>query len=238
MDGLVVENLHVSVDGKEIVRGVSFTAPKGVITVIMGPNGSGKSTLLLALMGHPRYTVTGGRVLLDGEDLLALKPHERAQKGLFLAFQSPPELPGVKVYSFLDEAAKRLGLSVDRPIESILEGVGLPRGYADRSVHVGFSGGEKKRFEVAQALFFEPKVVMLDEPDSGLDIDGLRMLSEKLRELVAKGRAVLLVSHNPKTIEYVKPDKVLALVSGRIVAEGGLDLVERIESEGFPVVSE
>ncbi len=238
MDGLVVENLHVSVDGREIVHGVSFTAPKGAITVIMGPNGSGKSTLLLALMGHPRYTVTEGRALLDGEDLLALKPHERARKGLFLAFQSPPELPGVKVYSFLAEAAGRLGLSVDKRIEAVLEEVGLPRDYSDRSVHVGFSGGERKRFEVAQALLFEPKVVMLDEPDSGLDIDGLRMLSEKLRKLAASGKAVLLVSHNPKTIDYVKPNRVLVLVSGRIVAEGGLDLAKRIEDEGFPVVME
>ncbi len=238
MDGLVVENLHVSVDGREIVHGVSFTAPKGAITVIMGPNGSGKSTLLLALMGHPRYTVTEGRALLDGEDLLALKPHERARKGLFLAFQSPPELPGVKVYSFLAEAAGRLGLSIDKRIEAVLEEVGLPRDYSDRSVHVGFSGGERKRFEVAQALLFEPKVVMLDEPDSGLDIDGLRMLSEKLRKLAASGKAVLLVSHNPKTIDYVKPNRVLVLVSGRIVAEGGLDLAKRIEDEGFPVVTE
>ncbi len=235
---MVVENLHVSVDGREIVHGVSFTAPKGAITVIMGPNGSGKSTLLLALMGHPRYTVTEGRALLDGEDLLALKPHERARKGLFLAFQSPPELPGVKVYSFLSEAAGRLGLSVDKRIEAVLEEVGLPRDYSDRSVHVGFSGGERKRFEVAQALLFEPKVVMLDEPDSGLDIDGLRMLSEKLRKLAASGKAVLLVSHNPKTIDYVKPNRVLVLVSGRLVAEGGLDLAKRIEDEGFPVVME
>ncbi|PLJ78509.1 Fe-S cluster assembly ATPase SufC [Infirmifilum sp. SLHALR2] len=238
MEGLVVENLTVAVEGKRIVRGASFTAPKGVVTVIMGPNGSGKSTLLLALMGHPRYTVTEGRALLDGEDLLALRPEERARRGLFLAFQSPPELPGVKVFNFLVEAAGKLGVSVKDKVESSLEEVGLPREYAYRSVHVGFSGGERKRFELAQALVFNPKVVMLDEPDSGLDIDGLRMLAEKVRQLASSGKAVLLVSHNPTTIEYVKPDKVLIMVSGRIVAQGGLELARRVEAEGFPVVAE
>lgn len=239
MGGLVVEDMHVAVDGREVVRGVSFRAPKGEVTVIMGPNGSGKSTLLLSLMGHPRYTVTAGRALLDGEDILSLKPHERARKGLFLALQSPPELHGISVGNLLLEAASRLGLNLEwGAVAAALESVGLPRQYADRYVHVGFSGGERKRLELAQALALDPKVVMLDEPDSGLDIEGVRVLASKLKELAEKGKAVLLVSHNPKTIEYVAPDRVLVLVAGRIVAEGGVELARRVEEEGFPGVAE
>lgn len=236
---LEIIDLHVEVEGKSIIEGITFPLQGGNIVAIIGPNGSGKSTLLLAIMGHPKYKVTGGRILLDGEDITNLKPYERARKGVYLAFQNPPELPGVKVFNFLVEASSKTGKQINEGlIESALESVGLPRVYAERSVHEGFSGGERKRLELAQAFILDPQVVMLDEPDSGLDIEGLRMLSKMLRDLASKGKAVLLVSHNPTTLEYVNPDNILVLVAGRLVLQGGMEVVKRIESEGFPVVVE
>ncbi|MGB9709319.1 Fe-S cluster assembly ATPase SufC [Infirmifilum uzonense] len=236
---LEVSNLYVKVEGREIIRGVSFHVGGGKITVIVGPNGSGKSSLLLSIMGHPRYTVTQGKILLNGEDISSLKPHERARKGIFLAFQNPPELPGVNILSFLTEAASKLGRPSDiGAVYASLQAVGLPKEYSDRNVNEGFSGGEKKRLELAQAFMLDPSVVMLDEPDSGLDIEGLRMLSRLVRDLASRGKTVLLVSHNPKTLEYISPDKVLVLVSGRIALEGGIEVVRKIESEGFPVIAE
>ncbi|MEZ0345564.1 MAG: Fe-S cluster assembly ATPase SufC [Infirmifilum sp.] len=237
MEGIIVENLHVRVEGKEVLKGVNLRAPRGKVTVVIGPNGGGKSTLLLSIMGYPRYEITKGRIFLDGEDVTTLKPHERARKGLFLAFQSPPELPGVPVANFLYEAAGKLGLSVGTEhLSSSLKLVGLSDSYLERFVHVGFSGGEKKRFEVAQALALNPTFIMLDEPDSGLDIEGLKLLATIVEGFAKSGKSVLLVSHNTRTIDFINPHSVLVLVAGKIVAQGGLDLVRKIEAEGFPVV--
>lgn len=235
MAGLEVVNLRVRVSGREIIRGVSFTVQQGSVVAMMGPNGSGKSTLALSLAGHPRYEVVGGRILLNGEDITAMKPEERARRGLFLGFQIPPALEGVTVRSLLSAVLPAHGLEYSEDSAArVLEKVALPPSYLERQVNVGFSGGERKRLEVAQALMLKPKAIVLDEPDSGLDVDGVRILAGTLRELAGSGAGVLLITHNPMTVEVVQPQRVLVLVSGLIVAEGSVELARRISESGYP----
>ncbi|MEM0258061.1 MAG: Fe-S cluster assembly ATPase SufC [Thermofilum sp.] len=235
MVGLEVVNLHVRVSGREVVRGVSFSVPQGSVVAMMGPNGSGKSTLALSLAGHPRYEVVEGKILLNGEDVTALKPEERARRGLFLGFQAPPALEGVSVRALLSAVLPAQGLeySEDQVVRALGK-MALPPSYLERQVNVGFSGGERKRLEVAQALVLKPRVVVLDEPDSGLDVDGVRLLAVALGELAGSGTGVLLITHNPMTVEIVRPQKVLVLVSGLIAAEGGVELARTISEKGYP----
>jgi Fe-S cluster assembly ATP-binding protein len=244
MSKLEIKDLRVSVeteDGpKEILKGVTLTVGDGETHAIMGPNGSGKSTLAYSIAGHPKYTITGGSVTLDGADLLKMTVDERARAGLFLAMQYPVEVPGVSVANFLrtaktaiDGEAPKLRTWV-RDVNGALEKMNLDPSFAQRSVNEGFSGGEKKRHEMAQLDLLDPKVAILDETDSGLDIDALKIVSEGInsfRERENKG--VLLITHYTRILRYVKPDQVHVFVDGRVAESGGAELAEELEANGY-----
>jgi len=244
MSTLEIKDLHVSVDtedgAKEILKGVTLTINDGETHAIMGPNGSGKSTLAYSIAGHPKYTVMGGTVTLDGEDVLAMTVDERARAGLFLAMQYPVEVPGVSVSNFLrtaktaiDGEAPKLRTWV-KDVNSVLERLDLDPSFSQRSVNEGFSGGEKKRHEIAQLELLNPKVAVLDETDSGLDIDALKIVAEgvnRFREQPGKG--VLLITHYTRILRYITPDFVHVFVAGRIAEEGGPELADQLEAEGY-----
>ena len=244
MATLEVRDLHVTVnteDGaKEILRGVDLTVRSGETHAIMGPNGSGKSTLAYSIAGHPKYTVTGGTVLLDGVNVLDMTVDERARAGLFLAMQYPVEVPGVSVTNFLrtaktaiDGEAPKLRTWV-KDVNASLDKLDMDRGFAQRNVNEGFSGGEKKRHEILQMRLLKPKVAILDETDSGLDVDALRIVSEGVNRFSAQGdRGVLLITHYTRILRYIKPDFVHVFVAGKIVQEGGPELAEQLEAEGY-----
>jgi Fe-S cluster assembly ATP-binding protein len=244
MATLEIRDLHVTVDTedgpKEILKGVDLTIREGETHAIMGPNGSGKSTLAYSIAGHPKYTVTGGSVTLDGEDVLAMKVDERARAGLFLAMQYPVEVPGVSVSNFLrtaktaiDGAAPKLRTWV-KDVNTAMEAMKMDPAFATRSVNEGFSGGEKKRHEILQLELLEPKVAVLDETDSGLDIDALKVVSEGVNRYKAKGdRGVLLITHYTRILRYITPDFVHVFVDGRIAEEGGPELAEELEASGY-----
>ncbi len=245
---LQITNLHATVGGAEILRGLSLTVNAGEVHAIMGPNGAGKSTLSYVLGGRPGYEVTGGSVTFDGQDLLALEPHERAAAGLFLGFQYPVEIPGVSNVQFLREAlnAQRKArgeepLSGGDFLKLAREKAGLLRldmEMLKRPVNVGFSGGEKKRAEMVQMGILDPKFAVLDETDSGLDIDALRVVGEGINAIMRKpDRGVLLITHYQRLLDYVKPDRVHVLAKGRIVTSGGPELALRLEQEGYEAVA-
>lgn len=244
MSELRISDLHVEVQTesgpKEILKGVNLTVRSGEVHAIMGPNGSGKSTMAYSLAGHPKYTITGGSVTLDGVELTHLKVEERAKAGLFLAMQYPIEVPGVSVANFLRTA--KTALSGEAPkvrtwvkdVNVALERVGLDGSFASRSLNEGFSGGEKKRNEIAQLELLNPKFAILDETDSGLDIDALRIVSEGVNRYTAQGdRGLLLITHYTRILNYIKPDFVHVFVDGHVVAEGGAELADRLEIEGY-----
>ncbi len=244
MSTLVINDLHVSVtteDGaKEILKGVTLTINDGETHAIMGPNGSGKSTLAYSIAGHPKYTVTGGTVTLDGEDVLAMSVDERARAGLFLAMQYPVEIPGVSVANFLrtaktaiDGEAPKLRTWV-KELNAAMGRADLDPTFSQRNVNEGFSGGEKKRHEIAQLELLDPKVAVLDETDSGLDIDALKVVSEGVNRFAESGdKGVLLITHYTRILRYIKPDFVHVFVDGRIVEEGGPELADQLEAEGY-----
>jgi Fe-S cluster assembly ATP-binding protein len=244
MSTLEIRDLHVSVDTedgpKEILTGVDLTIKAGQTHAIMGPNGSGKSTLAYSIAGHPKYTVTGGSVTLDGADVLAMTVDERARAGLFLAMQYPVEVPGVSVTNFLrtaktaiDGEAPKLRTWV-KDVNSAMERMKMDPAFATRSVNEGFSGGEKKRHEILQLELLDPKVAILDETDSGLDIDALKIVSEGVNRYAEKGdRGVLLITHYTRILRYIKPDFVHVFVDGRIAEEGGPELADQLEAEGY-----
>ena len=241
---LKVENLHVSVEGKEILKGVDLSIGAGEFHVIMGPNGSGKSTLALTIAGHPKYMVTAGSIFLDGEEITGLGPDERAKRGILLAFQVPPEVEGVKIIEFLQQVLVELkGLdpveAYDLVVEKATE-LWFKEEDLHRYVNVGFSGGERKRLELLQALLIEPKLLILDEPDSGVDVDSLSIISRKIDELHKKGTAVLLITHYGRILEHLDKEalRVHVMKDGKIVKTGSGDLVERIEREGFSEIFE
>jgi Fe-S cluster assembly ATP-binding protein len=245
---LQIDNLHATVAGKPILKGLSLTVNAGQIHAIMGPNGAGKSTLSYVLGGRPGYEVTSGSVTLDGQDLLALEPHERAAHGLFLGFQYPVEIPGVSFVQFLREAAnaqrKERGeepLSGGEFLKLAKEKAALLRLDMDmlkRPVNVGFSGGEKKRAEMVQMGILDPKFAVLDETDSGLDIDALRIVGEGINAIMRRpDKAVLLITHYQRLLDYVKPDKVHVLAGGRIVRSGGPELALELEDQGYEAVA-
>jgi Fe-S cluster assembly ATP-binding protein len=245
---LVIENLHSTVADKPILDGLSLTVNAGEIHAIMGPNGAGKSTLAYVLGGRPGYEVTGGSVTFNGQDLLALDPHERAAAGLFLGFQYPVEIPGVSNVQFLREAlnAQRKArgedpLSGGEFLKLAREKAGLLRMDMEmlkRNVNVGFSGGEKKRAEMVQMGILDPKFAVLDETDSGLDIDALRIVGEGINAIMRKpDKAVLLITHYQRLLDYVRPDVVHVLARGRIVTSGGPDLALKLEREGYEAVA-
>ncbi len=244
MPTLEIRDLHVSVETKEgpkpILHGVDLTIASGETHAIMGPNGSGKSTLASALAGHPKYTVTSGTATLDGEDLLAMKVDERARAGLFLAMQYPVEVAGVSVANFLRTA--KTAISGEAPalrtwgkeVRGAMENLRMDPAFAERSVNEGFSGGEKKRHEILQMELFKPRFAILDETDSGLDVDALRIVSEGVnRAKEQTDIGILLITHYTRILRYIKPDFVHVFVDGRIAEEGGSELADRLEAEGY-----
>src|SRR6478736_5848213 len=244
MATLEIKDLQVTVDTengvKEILRGVTLTVKAGETHAIMGPNGSGKSTLAYSIAGHPKYTITGGTVTLDGADVLAMTVDERARAGLFLAMQYPVEVPGVSVSNFLrtaktalDGEAPKLRTWV-KDVNSALEKLNLDPTFGTRSVNEGFSGGEKKRHEIAQLELLNPKVAVLDETDSGLDIDALKVVSEGVNRFRAQeGKGVLLITHYTRILRYIQPDRVHVFVNGRVAESGGSELAEELEASGY-----
>jgi Fe-S cluster assembly ATP-binding protein len=244
MATLEIKDLHVSVtteEGeKEILKGVDLTVKTGEVHAIMGPNGSGKSTLAYSIAGHPKYNITSGSVTLDGVDILSMKVDERARAGLFLAMQYPVEVPGVSVANFLrtaktaiDGEAPKLRTWV-KDVNEALERVTLDKDFAQRSVNEGFSGGEKKRHEIAQLELLNPKFAVLDETDSGLDIDALRVVSDGVNRFSGQGdRGVLLITHYTRILRYIKPDYVHVFVAGRVADQGGPELADELEANGY-----
>ncbi len=239
---LEIQDLHVNVEDTEIIKGLNLTIREGETVALMGPNGSGKSTLAYALMGHPKYEITSGSVSFRGKDLLDLEPDERAQLGFFLSFQYPSAVPGVKVSDFLRAAynnthpESKLSLPKFRKrLRDEMKVLDMDSSFADRYVNEGWSGGEKKRGEILQLRMLEPALAVLDETDSGLDIDAIRIVSKgvnQVREQHPK-RSFLIITHYKRILEYIQPDRVLILVDGAIVEEGGSELVDKLEEEGY-----
>ncbi|MFC7385632.1 Fe-S cluster assembly ATPase SufC [Sphaerisporangium rhizosphaerae] len=240
MSTLEIRDLHVAVEDKEILRGVNLTVRAGETHALMGPNGSGKSTLAYAVAGHPKYTITSGTVTLDGEDVLSLTVDERARAGLFLAMQYPVEVPGVSVSNFLRSAvtsvrgeAPKLRVFT-KELKQGMDALSIDPAFAQRNLNEGFSGGEKKRHEILQLELLKPKIAILDETDSGLDVDALRVVSEGINRFGASGETgVLLITHYTRILRYVKPDFVHVFAGGRVVEEGGPELADQLESEGY-----
>jgi Fe-S cluster assembly ATP-binding protein len=240
---LEIRDLHATVDGNEILKGINLTIKKGEVHAIMGPNGSGKSTLAKVLAGHPAYEVTKGEVLFEGKNLLELAPDERAREGVFLAFQYPIEVPGVSNAQFLrlayNEKRKHLGEEELDPLEfkdllkERAEIVEMEASFMSRAVNEGFSGGEKKRNEILQMAVLEPKLAVLDETDSGLDIDALRIVAGGVNKLKNSENAIILVTHYQRLLNYIVPDYVHVLSGGRIVREGGKELALELEEKGY-----
>jgi Fe-S cluster assembly ATP-binding protein len=244
---LTIANLHVAIDGKEILKGVDLTIRQGEVHALMGPNGSGKSTLSYALAGHPNYEVTEGSATLDGADLLEMEPDERAKAGLFLAFQYPTAIPGVTVANFLRHAVTNIRhpdrkegedlipmRDFRKELRAAMDDLGMDPEFARRYLNEGFSGGEKKRAEVLQLAMLKPAFAILDETDSGLDIDAVRVVSEGVNEVAAKaGTGVLVITHYQRILNYIKPQFVHVLFGGRIVESGGPELVAVLEEKGY-----
>jgi Fe-S cluster assembly ATP-binding protein len=244
MSILEIKNLHVSVEtesgSKEILRGVDLVIKSGETHAIMGPNGSGKSTLAYSIAGHPKYEVTSGEILLDGEDVLAMSPDERARAGLFLAMQYPVEIPGISVSNFLRTAKTAIDGEAPalRPwikeVKETMSNLRMDAAFTERNVNEGFSGGEKKRHEILQLELLKPGFAVLDETDSGLDVDALKIVSEGVnRAQAANNMGVLLITHYTRILKYIKPDFVHVFVAGKVAEEGGPELAERLEAEGY-----
>ncbi|MEZ5064850.1 MAG: Fe-S cluster assembly ATPase SufC [bacterium] len=243
-----IQDLHVNVEGKPILKGINLEIGNGEVHSIMGPNGSGKSTLAQVLAGHEAYEVTQGRVIMDGQDLLEMDADERAREGLFLAFQYPVEIPGVSTMEFLKAAynAKREhrgepevdALDFLKLVKEKLGVVKMDEAFLRRSVNEGFSGGEKKRHEIFQMAVLEPKVAVLDETDSGLDIDALRIVAEGVNDLRGPERSMIVITHYQRLLNYIEPDFVHVLVDGRIAKSGGPELAHELESRGYAWIEE
>ena len=236
---LQIENLHAGVDDVEILKGVDLTVERGRIHVLMGPNGSGKSTLANVLMGHPSYEVTEGHILFNGDDVTEMAPDERARRGMFLAFQYPEAIPGVSVIQFLRQAlSNRHGidytvLELRLKVMDAMRELGMDSSFADRYLNEGFSGGERKRNEVLQMAILEPTLAILDETDSGLDIDALKTVAEGIDKLRHPDRGFLIITHYQRLLDYVTPDDVHVFMDGRVVETGGPELAKRLEEEGY-----
>ena len=239
MSLLNLKNVKSEVEGKEILKGVDLTINKGEVHVIMGPNGAGKSTLASILVGHPKHEVVGGQILLEGEDITELEVDERAQKGILLSVQYPEEIPGLTVEDFLRTAKeavtgeKQYIMQFHNELVEKMEKLHINPEYAERHLNVGFSGGEKKKNEILQMAVLEPKLAILDETDSGLDIDATKIVFEGVQKLKTKDTALLIITHYDKVLEYLKPDFVHVLMDGKIVKSGGIEIVEAIEKDGY-----
>ncbi len=241
---LKIENLRVAVENKEIINGLNLNVGRGEFHIVMGPNGSGKSTLALALMGHPKYEIKEGKIEFEGKEIVGLSPDERARRGIFMAFQHPEEIEGVKIIDYLRLLLEKVKgmepLKAQEIIAKKAKELWFSPDMLHRYINVGFSGGERKRFEILQALLLEPKLLILDEPDSGVDVDSLSLISLKMREFHKRGMAILLITHYGRILQHIDPKivHVHILKEGRIVLSGKEELVERIEKEGFKKVFE
>ena len=250
---LVIKDLHINVQGKPIIKGLNLNVNQGEIHALMGPNGSGKSTLANGLMGHPLYDIDAGEVIFDGINVLELEPNERAKLGLFLAFQYPTAIPGVSLANFLrlavsavrsestngTENAELIPMrEFRRELREKMRQLGVDDSFATRYLNDGFSGGEKKRAEILQLAMLEPKIAILDETDSGLDIDAVRIVGESVNRLIGPELGVLIITHYPRLLDYIRPQFVHILLDGRIVESGGWELTQLLEAEGYEPVRE
>ncbi len=250
MSELVIKNLHVNIDGKEILKGLNFTLPKGEIHAIMGPNGTGKSTLAYTLMGHPAYEVTAGEVYFKDVNVLELDPNERSILGIFLAFQYPVAIPGVTVANFIRSAvnSRRRAINPEdkgvpllefrKEVKQKMELLKMDSSFAGRYLNDGFSGGEKKRAEILQMAMLKPEIAILDETDSGLDIDALKIVADGVNTLGGTDLGVVIITHYQRILNYIKPDYVHVMLDGRIVESGGSDLALRLEEQGYDWIRE
>ena len=236
---LEIRDLHAGVEGKEILKGLDLLVNKGEVHVILGPNGSGKSTLMNVIMGHPKYTVTSGEMQFAGEDMKELKTFERARRGLFLSFQTPEEIPGITVENMIRTARQTITgqkvkiLPFRKEMKATMQDLKMKPEYAQRYMNVGFSGGEKKRNEILQLLMLQPKLALLDETDSGLDVDAVQIVSEGVARFHNEENSCLIITHNTRILEKLKVDRVHVLMDGRIVEEGGAELIDEINRRGF-----
>ena len=252
-NALTIKDLHISVQGKPIIKGLNLTVQQGEIHALMGPNGSGKSTLANGLMGHPLYDIDKGEVIFNGVEVLELEPNERAKLGLFLAFQYPTAIPGVSLANFLRLAVSAVrgksenGSGNDglipmrefrRELREKMKQLGVDDSFARRYLNDGFSGGEKKRAEILQLAMLEPKIAILDETDSGLDIDAVRIVGESVSRLIGPNLGVLIITHYPRLLDYIRPEFVHILLDGRIVESGGWELTQMLEAEGYDPIRE
>ena len=236
---LQIKDLHAGVEGKEILKGLDLTVRKGEVHVILGPNGSGKSTLMNVIMGHPKYEMTGGSLVLEGEDIGELRAFERARRGLFLAFQTPEEIPGITVENMIRTARQMMTgekvklMPFRKELNAMMAELKIDPSYAQRYLNVGFSGGEKKRSEVLQLLMLQPKLALLDETDSGLDVDAVQIVSAGVSKFHTAENSCLIITHNARILDKLKVDRVHVVAQGKIVREGGAELIQQINKEGF-----
>lgn len=236
---LEIKNLHVKIGKNEILKGINLKFEKGKITALMGPNGSGKSTLANVIMGDPKYKIIKGKIIFNGEDLTNLNPAQRAKKGIFLSFQYPSEIDGVTISNFLRMALNNLKdqkisvLDFHKLLKEKLKLLKMPENFSERYLNQGFSGGEKKKSEILQLAILNPKVAILDETDSGLDIDALRNIASGVNMLMNKNRIILVITHYKRILEYLKPDKLFVMMNGKIAIEGGHELVNKLEEKGY-----
>jgi len=246
MSALTIQDLHAGIGGQEILRGVNLKIPKGEVHAVMGKNGSGKSTLAKIIAGHPSYAATSGSVMLDDRDLLGMEPDERACSGVFLAFQYPVEIPGVTVANFI-RAAIQARLPEDKELEATeyystlyqqMDSLQIPREFTSRSVNEGFSGGEKKRCEILQMAMLRPAYAILDETDSGLDIDALKVVSEGVNALRGPHVGILIITHYQRLLNYIVPDRVHVMMEGRVALSGGRELAIQLEAKGYDWLAE
>ncbi len=250
---LIIKDLHISVQGNKIINGLNLTVKQGEVHALMGPNGSGKSTLANGLMGHPLYDVDSGEVIFNGVDILELEPNERAKLGLFLAFQYPTVIPGVSMANFLRSAVSAVRSTETngsetpelipmrefrKELREKMTQLDMDESFAKRYLNDGFSGGEKKRAEILQLAMLEPKIAVLDETDSGLDIDAVRIVGESVNSLVGPELGVLIITHYPRLLDYIRPEFVHILLDGKIVESGGFDLTQILEAEGYDPIRE
>lgn len=233
---LIIKNLEASAEGAIILKGINLEIPRGKISVLMGPNASGKSTLANIIMGNPKYKIEGGKIEFDGKNLVALRTWQRARLGLFLSFQNPYEIPGLNIYEFLLAAYKNMRGGIqdfDEKLKKALDDLGLTEKFLERNVNEGFSGGEKKKAEILQLKILRPRLAILDEIDSGLDIDALKLIAKNLNKLVSPKLGLFVITHYQRLLNYLKPDHVHIMINGRITHSGGSGLVHEIEKKGY-----
>lgn len=240
---LEIKDLHVKVEDKVILKGINLTLDLGKVNALMGPNGSGKSTLVNAIMGHPKYIVTKGEILFNGEDINEMSPDKRAKLGIFLSFQYPREISGVSVSKFLKTASKELNsefslFEFKKKIKEKMEILNVSEEMIERYLNEGFSGGEKKKNEILQMLMFDPKLIILDETDSGLDIDSLKTVSKGVNKIMNNEKSILIITHYKRILEHIKPDKVFIMINGKIALEGDGNLADELEEKGYSWIEE